>query len=58
MPALGDKTRRAGAELEGTLAMMLKIEKEGLNFAQSEAERRHQLFMRTLRGRTSQEVFR
>ena len=41
MPALGDKTRRAGAELEGTLAM-----------------RRHQLFVRTLRGRTSQEVFR
>jgi hypothetical protein len=51
MPALGDKTRRAGAELEGTLAMMLKIEKEGLNFAQSEAERRHSLFMRTLRRR-------
>ena len=51
MPALGDKTRRAGAELEGTLAMMLKIEKEGLDFAQSEAERKHYLFMGTLHRR-------
>jgi hypothetical protein len=51
MPALGEKTQRAWAELEESLAMMVEIEKEGLNFAQSEAERRHCLFMRTLRRR-------
>jgi hypothetical protein len=47
MLALGEKTRRTRAELEETLAVMLEIE-EGLDFAQSEAERRHYLFMRTL----------
>jgi hypothetical protein len=51
MPALGEKTRRAREEMEETLAIMLDIEKEGLNFARSEAEKRHCLFMRTLRGR-------
>jgi multidrug resistance efflux pump len=51
MPALEEKTRRARAELEEALAMMVEIEKEGLNFAQSEAERRHCLFMRTLHRR-------
>ena len=40
------RERRARAELEETLAMMLEIEKEGLNFARSEADRRHYLLRR------------
>jgi multidrug resistance efflux pump len=51
MLALGEKTRRTRAKLEETLAMMLEVEEEGLDFAQSEAERRHPLFMRTLHRR-------
>ena len=49
MLAVGEKAQRAREEFVESLAMMLEIEKEGLSFTQSEVERRHCLFMRTLR---------